>query len=78
MKSFEQVDSLDGGEGGSENFDTEKESVEIAEQLQNEFAMKISNYANIFLLILKVIFFFLSSPLLSITYFGGWNGNNHD
>lgn len=53
LKSFEQVDSLDGGEGGSENFDTEKESVEIAEQLQNEFAMKISNYANIFLLILK-------------------------
>lgn len=52
LKSFEQVDSLDGGEG-SENFDTEKQSAEIAEQLQNEFAMKISNYANIFLLILK-------------------------
>lgn len=46
MRSFEEVDSLESNEINEEE--------ELAEQNQSEFAMKISNYANIVLLALKV------------------------
>ncbi|KAL6596324.1 hypothetical protein ACP70R_047688 [Stipagrostis hirtigluma subsp. patula] len=47
LRSFEEVDSL-------EESTAINEEEEIAEQNQSEFAMKISNYANIILLALKV------------------------
>ncbi|KAF8684310.1 hypothetical protein HU200_044361 [Digitaria exilis] len=46
LRSFEEVDSLESNEINEEE--------ELAEQNQSEFAMKISNYANIVLLALKV------------------------
>ncbi|KAJ1298100.1 hypothetical protein BS78_01G427600 [Paspalum vaginatum] len=46
LRSFEEVDSLESNEIN--------ENEELAEQNQSEFAMKISNYANIILLALKV------------------------
>ncbi|KAG0492369.1 hypothetical protein HPP92_005767 [Vanilla planifolia] len=50
LKSFEEVDSLN----DSNTDDTELREKENAEQAQSEFAMKISNYANIVLLSLKI------------------------
>lgn len=50
LKSFDEVDSV-------ESSDCIEESDE--EQAQQERAMKISNYANVALLILKVIFDFV-------------------
>ncbi|CAN6307388.1 unnamed protein product [Urochloa humidicola] len=47
LRSFEEVDSIE----GSNEINEEEE---LAEQNQSEFAMKISNYANIVLLALKV------------------------
>jgi len=47
LRSFEEVDSL-------EESNEINEEDELAEQNQSEFAMKISNYANIILLALKV------------------------
>lgn len=47
LRSFEEVDSLE--ESSEIN-----EDEELAEQIQSEFSMKISNYANIILLALKV------------------------
>jgi hypothetical protein len=47
LRSFEEVDSL-------EESNEINEDEELAEQIQSEFAMKISNYANIVLLALKV------------------------
>jgi len=47
LRSFEEVDSL-------EESNEINEEDELAEQNQSEFAMKISNYANIILLVLKV------------------------
>jgi len=47
LRSFEEVDSLEESNGINED-------EELAEQIQSEFAMKISNYANIILLALKV------------------------
>ncbi|CAD6202795.1 unnamed protein product [Miscanthus lutarioriparius] len=47
LRSFEEVDSL-------EESNEINEDEELAEQIQSEFAMKISNYANIILLALKV------------------------
>jgi len=55
LRSFEEVDSLEESNGINED-------EELAEQIQSEFAMKISNYANIILLALKVG----SSPHFSI------------
>ena len=55
LRSFEEVDSL-------EESNEINEEDELAEQNQSEFAMKISNYANIILLVLKVGF----SPHLSL------------
>jgi len=49
LRSFEEVDSL-------EESNEINEEDELAEQNQSEFAMKISNYANIILLALKVGF----------------------
>ncbi|WOL02620.1 metal tolerance protein 4 [Canna indica] len=46
LRSFEEVDSLPGN--------TVDENLELQEQAQSEFAMKISNYANIALLALKI------------------------
>lgn len=51
LSSFEEVDSL----GTPSNVD---EAQDIEEQVQSEFAMKISNSANVALLALKVIFHF--------------------
>lgn len=48
LKSFEEVDSL----VASDCIDEE----DIEEQAQQERAMKISNYANIVLLLLKVVY----------------------
>ena len=53
LRSFEEVDSL-------EESNEINEEDELAEQNQSEFAMKISNYANIILLALKVGFRHLS------------------
>ena len=47
LRSFEEVDSIE-----ESNVISEEE--ELMEQRQSEFAMKISNYANILLLALKV------------------------
>lgn len=47
LKSFEEVDAI----VSSDSIDEE----DLAEQLQHERAMKISNYANIVLLALKVM-----------------------
>lgn len=52
LKSFEEVDSL----GTSDCIDEE----DGEEQAQQERAMKISNYANIVLLILKVVYVSIS------------------
>lgn len=48
LRSFEEVDSIEESNVMSEEDD-------IAEQKQSEFAMKISNYANMILLALKVV-----------------------
>lgn len=48
LKSFEEVDSIVMSEGMDE--------IDSEEQAQHERAMKISNYANVVLLVLKVIF----------------------
>ena len=47
LRSFEEVDSIE-----ESNVISEEE--ELMEQRQSEFAMKISNYANVVLLALKV------------------------
>lgn len=52
MKSFEEVDSL----GTSDCIDEE----DSEEQAQQERAMKISNYANVVLLLLKVVYVAIS------------------
>ncbi|GLT70651.1 hypothetical protein SLA2020_427150 [Shorea laevis] len=49
LKSFEEVDALDASSG-----DVVDENEQDEEQIQQERAMKISNYANIILLILKI------------------------
>lgn len=46
LRSFEEVDLLDGA--ASDVVD------DLEEEMNNEFAMKVSNYANILLLVLKV------------------------
>lgn len=48
LRSFEEVDSLN-------TPNVVDEALDLEEQRQSEFAMKISNYANIALLALKVI-----------------------
>lgn len=48
LRSFAEVDSIEESNVMSEEDD-------IAEQKQSEFAMKISNYANMILLALKVV-----------------------
>jgi hypothetical protein len=55
LRSFEEVDSI-------EESNEINEEEELAEQNQSEFAMKISNYANIILLALKVSYL-VSPPL---------------
>jgi hypothetical protein len=55
LQSFEEVDSMTFGN----EIDEEKD---LTEQKQSEFAMRISNYANIVLLALKVCTNFLCLP----------------
>ncbi|KAH0453397.1 hypothetical protein IEQ34_017721 [Dendrobium chrysotoxum] len=50
LKSFEEVDSLN----ESTNGDNDQEDQENADQNQSELAIKISNYANLILLLLKI------------------------
>ncbi|PKU84940.1 metal tolerance protein 4 [Dendrobium catenatum] len=50
LKSFEEVDSLN----ESANGDNDQEDQENADQNQSELAIKISNYANLILLLLKI------------------------
>jgi hypothetical protein len=56
LRSFEEVDSIE-----ESNVISEEE--ELIEQRQSEFAMKISNYANILLLALKVRILLFFNPL---------------
>lgn len=58
LRSFEEVDSL--------HNNAVDESLELEEQSRSEFAMKISNYANISLLALKVIDSFVYIGVLYI------------
>lgn len=51
LRSFEEVDTLDSPHSASEEQDHQQ-------QTQHERAMKISNGANIFLLVFKVIYYF--------------------
>jgi hypothetical protein len=53
LKAFEEVDTLTGA--SQINNVEELEAVEAAEQVQHERAMRISNYANVALLALKVV-----------------------
>jgi hypothetical protein len=55
LRSFEEVDSI-------EESNVINEEDDLKEQNQSEFAMKISNYANIILLALKVGFSLLCKP----------------
>ncbi|KAG1334231.1 Metal tolerance protein 4 [Cocos nucifera] len=50
LRSFEEVDSICLPDG----VDTDQKDLDRAELAQNEFAMKLSNYANIVLLALKI------------------------
>uniref|UniRef100_A0A0E0GJ96 Uncharacterized protein n=1 Tax=Oryza nivara TaxID=4536 RepID=A0A0E0GJ96_ORYNI len=59
LRSFEEVDSIEESNVMSEEDD-------IAEQKQSEFAMKISNYANMILLALKVIYATIKSGSIAI------------
>lgn len=59
LRSFEEVDAI----SAPGVLDEEQELAELAEQTQSEFAMRISNYANIALLILKVICAIIFSQL---------------
>ncbi|KAM0936266.1 putative cation efflux protein [Dioscorea sansibarensis] len=52
LRSFEEVDAI--STPGVLDEEQELAEQELAEQAQNEFAMRISNYANIALLILKI------------------------
>lgn len=54
LRSFEEVDSLASSHVTSEEQDREQ-------QTQHERAMKTSNWANIFLLVFKVIYFFFQN-----------------
>uniref|UniRef100_A0A0E0KAS5 Uncharacterized protein n=1 Tax=Oryza punctata TaxID=4537 RepID=A0A0E0KAS5_ORYPU len=59
LRSFEEVDSIEESNVMSEEDD-------IVEQKQSEFAMKISNYANMILLALKVIYATIKSGSIAI------------
>lgn len=56
LRSFEEVDSLVSPRASDE--------LDIQEEIQHERAINISNWANIFLLLLKVNSFLLISPNL--------------
>lgn len=67
LRSFEEVDSIDSAHVIDEEQD-------LNEQVHHERAMKISNWANVFLLAFKVTFFFFLS-FCSRLRVARWNFN---